>query len=110
MEFVEAGNLEGRDLQVFLEQLLKPYENQNLDSVVLGCTHYPFARRMIQQILGENIAIFDGGNGTAREMKRRLIAADLKNPSREKGTVIFENSYATEEEIALCRHLLEADV
>lgn len=110
MEFVEAGDLESEELHDFLLELLGPYLDKKLDSVVLGCTHYPFARKMIQSIVGDTVTIFDGGAGTAREMRRRIAAADLLNPSEERGWVKFENSVATEEELALCRRLLEWEI
>ena len=56
------------------------------------------------------MAIFDGGEGTAREMRRRLAAADLLNPSEEAGWVRFENSVATEAELALCQRLLKQEI
>ena len=110
MEFVEAGELEREKLHDFLLELLGPYLDKKLDSVVLGCTHYPFARKMIQNIVGDTVTIFDGGAGTAREMRRRIAVADLLNPSEEHGWVKFENSVATEEELALCRRLLEWEI
>lgn len=110
MEFVEAGDLESERLRGFLQELLAPYLAKPLDSVVLGCTHYPFARKIIQQIVGEQVTIFDGGAGTAREMRRRLSEAGLLNPSTEPGTVKFENSLATEAELALCERLLRMDL
>lgn len=109
MEFVETGNTEGDDLKVFLEHLLAPYLRE-IDSIVLGCTHYPFVRRLIQEIAGERVRIFDGGNGTAREMRRRLDAAGLLSKRTECGTVMFENSLATEEEIELSRTLFQKNL
>jgi glutamate racemase len=105
MEFIEAGDLESDKLRAFLRELLAPYLDQKLDSVVLGCTHYPFVRGFIQEILGEDISIFDGGAGTAREMRRRLEEASLRNPGVQQGKVHFENSLATEQELALCCRL-----
>lgn len=106
MEFVETGNTEGDDLKIFLEDLLSPYLRE-IDSIVLGCTHYPFVRELIQQLAGERVRIFDGGNGTAREMCRRLTAAGLRTDRTRRGKVIFENSLATEEEIELSRTLFQ---
>jgi len=77
-----------------------------VDSVVLGCTHYPFAKDMIKEVLGPDVMVFDGGEGTAREMRRRLAEADLLNPSEEKGTVDFQNSLEDENKIKLCEWLL----
>lgn len=110
MEFIEAGDLESERLHDFLQELLGPYLDKKLDSIVLGCTHYPFARKMIRRIVGDAVTIFDGGEGTAREMRRRLAAADLLNPSQQRGWVKFENSVATEAELALCRRLLEWEI
>lgn len=106
MEFVEAGNTDGEDLRDFLEDLLAPYL-RDIDSIVLGCTHYPFVQRVIQDIAGERVRIFDGGAGTAREMRRRLELAGLRTVRAKKGTVLFENSLATEEEIELSRFLFQ---
>ncbi|MDD7642540.1 MAG: glutamate racemase [bacterium] len=110
MEFVEAGDLDSEQLHDFLQQLLAPYLDKHLDSVVLGCTHYPFARKMIRRIVGDSVTIFDGGEGTAREMRRRLAAADLLNPATEPGWVKFENSVSTEAELQLCRRLLKQEI
>lgn len=110
MEFVEAGDLESDELYVFLQDLLAPYMDKQLDSVVLGCTHYPFARKMIRRVVGDSVTIFDGGEGTAREMRRRLAEADLLNPGTEPGWVRFENSVSTEEELELCRRLLKQEI
>lgn len=73
---IEAGQGDSEETQVFLRQLLAPYIG-NLDALVLGCTHYPFVRRNIQAILGPNTEILHGGQGTARETKRRLAQAGL---------------------------------
>ena len=110
MEFIEAGDLDSEQLHDFLQKLLGPYLDKGLDSIVLGCTHYPFARKMIRSIVGDAVTIFDGGEGTAREMRRRLAAADLLNPSEKPGRVRFENSVATEAELELCRRLLKQEI
>lgn len=110
MEYVERGNLEGEDLRKYLTELLWTVGDEQIDAIVLGCTHYPFARKMIQELVGEAVAIYDGGPGTAREMKRRLQVAGLLSDSQNKGSIIFENSYtdplAREREERLCKMLL----
>ena len=92
MDFVERGDLDGEDLRKYLTELLFEYKHNPVDAAVLGCTHYPFVKKMIGQILGENVFIFDGGNGTAKEMKRRLMEADLLSDRETKGFVEFTNS------------------
>ncbi len=106
MDFVERGDLHSDDFRKYLEELLYEYRMHPVDAAVLGCTHYPFAKEMIQEILGSDVVIFDGGEGTAREMKRRLAEADLLNPSNEAGRVTFWNSLEDEKKIQLCEWLL----
>lgn len=107
MDFVERGDLHSDDFRRYLEELLFVHRIHPVDSVVLGCTHYPFAKELIQEILGPDVMVFDGGEGTAREMRRRLAEADLLNPSAEKGIVNFQNSLEDSKKIELCQKLLE---
>lgn len=107
MEFIERGDLNGDDLRRYLTELFWSVDMKNVDSIVLGCTHYPFAKKMIREVAGENIEIFDGGEGTAREMKRRLSVVGLLKDNKETGKVTFHNSRDTDEMQKLCRFLLE---
>ena len=77
-----------------------------MDAAVLGCTHYPFVADVISEVLGEEVEIFDGSYGTAKELKRRLDVAGLSNPPEHKGSVTFENSAPTKERMALCEKLM----
>ena len=76
VQLVEAGKVDDEDTADLLHQILDPYVGK-LDALVLGCTHYPFAARAISRVLGEGVVLLEGGGGTARETKRRLLAADL---------------------------------
>ena len=106
MDFVERGDLHSEDFRKYLEELLYEYRKHPVDAAVLGCTHYPFAKDMIQEILGADVVIFDGGAGTAREMKRRLGEANLLNLSSNPGKVDFQNSLPDPNKINLCQWLL----
>jgi len=74
----------------------------------LGCTHYPFAARAISRVLGDDVALLDGGDGTARETKRRLKEARLLRTG--EGSVTFENSKNSQELLELSRQLLERKI
>jgi glutamate racemase len=91
VELVEAGKTEGPEMDAFLENLLRPYVGK-LNALVLGCTHYPFAAGAISRILGEGTVLLDGGEGTARETRRRLEKADLLN--RGEGSLQIVSSAA----------------
>ena len=94
------------DLYKYLNILFGSVNQKKIDSVVLGCTHYPFAINAIKNVVGDDVKIFDGGEGTAREMRRRLGEAGLINNRGKKGKVKFINSKDTEEEKKLCEFLL----
>lgn len=85
MELIEEGKTEGPELEEFLKNLFKNVEGIKFDSVVLGCTHYPHIKETIKKVLGNDIMVFDGGEGTARETKRRLEKSGLLNQSCNKG-------------------------
>lgn len=104
MEFVERGELQSEALEQYLYKLFAPYEK--VDAVVLGCTHYPFVRKVIKKVLGDEAVLFDGGEGTARETRRQLVERGLLSPSEEPGKVVFENSAKEESLLKLCEDLL----
>lgn len=68
---------------------------------------------MIQEVLGDRVRVFDGGNGTAREMKRRLAEKGLLTDSTAAGTVDFQNSLtgqSHEDKILLCKALFNKKI
>ena len=104
VQLIEAGKTDSPETEGLLQNLLAPYVGK-LDALVLGCTHYPFAAKAIGKILGEEVALLDGGDGTARETKRRLQEADLLADGPGEVTII--NSSGSERMITLSRELLE---
>jgi glutamate racemase len=105
MEFIEKGILTGPELDRYLEDLFLPLRTEPIDSVVLGCTHYPFIREEISRILGDGVTLFDGGEGTARELKRRIEKQGILTDRMGKGWIRFENSRGDEEILTLSRKL-----
>lgn len=106
VEYVERGELEGEVIEEFLKGLFAPYIEDGIDSVVLGCTHYPFVRRAVGKVLGDNVDIFDGGEGTARETLRRLKECHICNTGNERGQVTIINSDPSPELSELAQRLL----
>ncbi len=105
VELIEAGRGNSPEAEKLLHSLLDPYAGK-LDAVVLGCTHYPFATRAISRVVGEQVLLLDGGEGTARETRRRLEEAGLL--SRGPGEIRIENSRADDALLQLSRDLLES--
>ena len=103
VELIEQGRGNSAEAEILLRSLLKDYIG-NIDALVLGCTHYPFAAEAISRVLGERVALLDGGDGTARETKRRLALAGLLNDGC--GEIVIENSSADPRIIELAYRLL----
>ena len=89
VELVEQGKVDTPETEALLRRVLAPYIGK-LDAAVLGCTHYPFARRAISRVLGKDVVLLDGGEGTARETRRRLEKAGLLENGT--GDIIIRNS------------------
>ena len=104
-ELIESGELDGDELENYLDELLLPYQNASIDALVLGCTHYPHVKDKIAHRLPK-VRIYDGGEGTARHTKRLLETADLLNNGNGEGKVEILNSSDDEKYIRLSEKLL----
>jgi len=104
VQLVEGGKTGTPEMEALLRALLAPYVGK-LDAVVLGCTHYPLAAKDISRVLGGTVVLLDGGEGTARETRRRLAQAGLLEEG--PGELIMENSGNDPELIRRAYGLLE---
>ena len=104
VELIESGKADAPETEQLLRQLLGPYVGK-LDALVLGCTHYPFVKSTVAEILGSQTAILDGSLGTARHTMHRLQEAGLLQEG--EGSLQIENSANDPELIALAAKLLE---
>lgn len=107
VEMIEAGILEGEALEHHLGALFAPYQSEKIDAVVLGCTHYPHVKQAIAAHFPVGTPILDGGEGTARQTKKRLLEASLLCDRDRAGKVEILNSSQSEALLALSRFLLE---
>ena len=106
VELVEHGKVDAPETEALLRKVLGPYLGK-LDAVVLGCTHYPFARNAIRRVLGDDVVLLDGGEGTARETRRRLGQAGLLENGG--GEVILRNSSPDPDMLRLSRERLNQE-
>jgi len=93
---VEAGDLTSKKTRSLLTQYLQPLLQQHADTIVLGCTHYPFLAPLIQEITGTKVTIIDPAPAVARELHRRLAGANLLSPRVDGGSESFWTSAAVE--------------
>jgi len=93
VHLVEAGLADSPEADRYLGTLLAPFLGERRpDAVVLGCTHFPFAKAAILRVLGANMPLFDGALGTARELARQLTERKLLNPSDTPGRIALTTS------------------
>ncbi|MBI5840279.1 MAG: glutamate racemase [Chloroflexi bacterium] len=89
---IEKGELSAPATREILEGALQPMLEKNIDTVVLGCTHYPFVIPLIQEIVGEKVRVIDPAPAVARQARRILDARGLVNESNRRGRVEFYTS------------------
>lgn len=88
MELVEREADE--EARRYLLDLFAPYDLNHVDAIVLGCTHYVFLRPVLKDLLPPTVAVLDGNEGTARQLRRVLTAKDLL--AEGPGSVTLETS------------------
>lgn len=77
---VEEGWLAGRVAEEIVRHYVSPLLSDGIDTVILGCTHYPLLREVLQQIMGDQITLVDSAAATARALRRVLMEAQLLTP------------------------------
>jgi len=80
VDFVERGITSGRALLGLAEAYLEPLQKARVDTLVLGCTHYPLLAGMLGLVMGDGVALVSSADETAREVYRVLTDSDLFRP------------------------------
>jgi len=105
---IEAGQLDTPQTRSILEEALHPMLAQGIDTVVLGCTHYPFVIPLIQQIVGPQVRVIDPAPAVARQVGRLLEAQGLKIPLSPESSIAgspfsVDPGSATDQPLAFAR-------
>jgi glutamate racemase len=96
VELVEDGTTSGEEARSVLEPLLEPLHAAGVDTLVLGCTHYPFLREAISDILGPEVTLIDTGAAVARQTRRVLEAEGMLREAGAGGLEVFTTGDAAE--------------
>lgn len=80
VEFVEAGITTGAELLATAEQYLAPLKAAGVDTLVLGCTHYPLLTGVISLVMGEDVTLVSSAEETAKDVYRALVRHGLEGP------------------------------
>lgn len=89
VEQIEAGALEAPPTRTILERALRPMLAQGIDTVVLGCTHYPFVQPLIEEIAGSQVRVIDPAPAIARQTARLLDQYHLRKTGDAPGEVRY---------------------
>jgi glutamate racemase len=85
VEVIERGELDGAATRALVARLVTPLLARGVDTLVLGCTHYPFVREVIAEVAGPGVAIVDTGPAVAQQVERRLAEAGLLTSASAPG-------------------------
>jgi glutamate racemase len=102
VELVEQGETSGPRVDSLLREQLAPLLAQKMDTIVLGCTHYPFVREAIARVVGTEVRIIDPSPAVALQASRVLAQRDILNPAGKGDTQYFTSA----DPIALARSVL----
>lgn len=89
---IEKGNLTSKKTEIILRRALEPMLQKGVDTVVMGCTHYPFVIPLIQKITGPEVMVIDPAPAIARQVQRLLESHNLLSPDQGEKRIRFLTS------------------
>ena len=92
VEFVEAGVTSGDELFAVANEYLAPLKDANVDTLVLGCTHYPLISAAIQYVMGPDVSLVSSDDATAYEVYQTLLTHDLLRTSTTPSVHSYETT------------------
>jgi glutamate racemase len=98
VEFVESGVTSGAELFATAEQYLAPLKSADIDTLVLGCTHYPLLAGAIQYVMGEEVTLVSSAEETAFDVYRTLVKHGLERTAPGQPNYTFEATGDSKEE------------
>jgi glutamate racemase len=111
VEFVESGVTSGEELLDVASDYLRPLQQAQIDTLVLGCTHYPFLKGAISYVMGENVAQVSSDVETANDVYRVLVSRGLERTAASEPSIRYEaTGDDTESFVRLAHRMLGTDV
>lgn len=110
VDFVERGVTSGPDLLAIAEEYLGPIRDAGVDTLVLGCTHYPLLTGAISYVMGEDVTLVSSAEETAKDVYRTLVAHNLQRTSKSAPTLTFKATGDAESFEKLARRFLGPEV
>lgn len=89
VQLIESGQIDSPEMIVLLKSYLNPMVEQGIDTLVLGCTHYPYLKPIIETLIPDTVRIIDSGKAVAKQTQRILTEAGLLSDATTLGTSTF---------------------
>ncbi|MEJ1155786.1 glutamate racemase [Microbacterium marmarense] len=106
VEFVEAGVTGSPEVLAVAEEYLSPLRHAGVDTLVLGCTHYPFLEGVISYVMGPDVSLVSSDNETAKDVYRQLVSRDLLAGADASPQHVYEATGASADEFVNLAHRL----
>ncbi|TFD68907.1 glutamate racemase [Cryobacterium ruanii] len=111
VEFVEAGITTGAEVLAVAEEYLAPLRAADIDTLVLGCTHYPFLRGAISYVMGEGVTLVSSDTETANDVYRVLVSQGLERARTSPPSYRYEaTGDSAEDFLALAHRLIGPEI
>jgi glutamate racemase len=107
---IEAGKADSAETLDLLGKHLEPILDAGSDTLVLGCTHYPFLRKSIRKLLGDTITLIDTSDAVVKQLKRQLETLGQNSHSEERGSVMLISSKNEASLLVMAKDLLSSDL
>jgi glutamate racemase len=109
---IEAGKADSEETLDLLAKHLEPIQDAGSDTLVLGCTHYPFLRKSIRKLLGDSITLIDTSDAVVRQLKRQIeqLPSDDNVSANHYGSVNFVSSKDDAVLLNMARDLMQSNL
>lgn len=109
--FVEQGTTSGEQVSSVAREYLSPLQEAEVDTLVLGCTHYPLLTGVISYVMGDEVTLVSSADATANDVYRQLVAHDLlRDPDAGPPEHKFMTTSQSDSFTALARRFLGPEV
>lgn len=110
VDYVERGITSGPELIALAQSYLEPIKNAEVDTLVLGCTHYPLLTGALSYVMGEQVTLVSSAEETAKDVYRTLLAHNLLRTDSGKPSLRFQSTGDAEAFANLARRFLGPEV
>lgn len=107
---IEAGKADSEETLDLLAKHLEPIQDAGSDTLVLGCTHYPFLRKAIRKLLGDSISLIDTSEAVVRQLRKQLEPLKKNLHRKEQGSVTFISSKDKDALLSMANDLMSINL